>query len=136
MKIPYWKIIAIPLLLIFSGAASNQAVLVANWGKFPVMVNHRVEQKLKARNAVPDFSIFRTAVPQNKKADTDLMIDDIHCVMTPQSRLKVLADWINLQTDIMSPGDLLIMLGEFLWQFALIAWIVLVIKKFNDGVVA
>ena len=45
----YGWVIAVPIALILLGTASNQAVLVANWGKFPVMVNDRVQAKMIAR---------------------------------------------------------------------------------------
>lgn len=38
-KIPYWYLIAIPLLSIGLGTVSNQVVLWDNFDKFPVMYN-------------------------------------------------------------------------------------------------
>jgi len=38
-RFPYWYLLVIPVLLICLGITSNQAVLVANHGKFPVMMN-------------------------------------------------------------------------------------------------
>ena len=39
LKIPYWYLIAIPLLSIGLGTVSNQVVLWDNFDKFPVMYN-------------------------------------------------------------------------------------------------
>lgn len=59
-------------------------------------------------------------------------IDQVHSVMGPNSRLKALADIFNLGIGIFSIGDFLILLGGWLWTFAPIAWVVLLIKKCNE----
>lgn len=101
-------VLALPLLIGFTGAAMNQAVIAANHDKFPVMVN--------ARN-----------LAAHGGADQDGLMDDVHCVMTPSTHLNFLADWIDLRDAIYSPGDLLLELGGWLWQFAPIAWFTLII---------
>lgn len=138
MKIPYWPIIGIPLLLMFFGAASNQAVLVANWGKFPVMGNDRIILKMKTADAQEkeweeqkQFAVLKTAVSKKLVISGDQFLDDVHSIMGPNSRLKFLADYIDLKSSLYSPGDLLVMLGQFLWPFAIPAWVALVIKDHN-----
>lgn len=100
-------ILALPLLLIGFGAGLNQIVLAANHDTFPVMVNHRKEVHFQ-----PD---------QWGQID-----DNDHCVMTGETHLNWLADYIDLQEAIYSPGDLVLMLGEWLWSFAPIVWLTLV----------
>lgn len=142
MKIPYCRLLAIPLLLVFSGACSNQLVLVANWGKFPVMVNEQKAQTIQKENCdaqdildAPDgnFSIFDTSV-EKPAAEKDAacpptqFIDEEHSIMGKNSHLKFLADYISLGHAIYSPGDFLIILGEWLFSYTWIIWGTLVFK--------
>lgn len=108
LKLTRLWVLAIPLAIGFVGAASNQAVIVANHDRFPVMVNHRA---LDARGG----------------ADADGQIDQVHCVMTHDTHLNFLADWIDQQDAIYSPGDMLLMLGGFLWDYAPAAWFILIL---------
>jgi hypothetical protein len=137
---PYWKILAVPLLLFFLGAASNQAVLVANHGKFPVMLNEYREALVHKHQSAADsdeekkltknkrsFSVLDTQAPSDGQ-----FIDDVHTIMGPNSRLKILADIFDMHDGIYSIGDFLIILGMFLWQYAPITWCVLVVRKFNE----
>ena len=49
-KIPYWYLIAIPLLSIGLGTMSNQVVLWDNFDKFPVMYNaEKVHQSVSGK---------------------------------------------------------------------------------------
>lgn len=98
-------LLAIPLALNFTGSAMNQMVLAANGGKFPVMIN--------------EYSAGKYA--------KDNFLDDIHCVMTSETHLNWLADFINMHTAIYSPGDMLIELGELL-PYAAVAWAALIIN--------
>ena len=59
-------------------------------------------------------------------------MDDVHSVMGHNSRLKFLADYINLQTAIYSPGDGLIELGEWAWGFAPMLWIFLAARRLYE----
>lgn len=102
----YLWIVALPYALILLGAASNQLVLIANGGKFPVMVNEY-------------------ALPDNPKG----MFDAEHCVMTGSTRLNALADIFHFGTEVDSIGDLTIDLGGFLQPLTVGAWFVLVSKK-------
>ncbi len=49
------------------------------------------------------------------------MLDDVHCVMTPQTHLNFLADVIDVGS-IESVGDLLIDLGSWSWPYAPFVW--------------
>lgn len=131
IKIPYWQIIAIPFLLIAAGTSSNQAVLIANHGKFPVMVNP-VQQKEFQQKEQEDIQIgpFRVEMPKSPAVtDSEYLGDDVHTVMGNNSRLKILADIINTHDGVMSVGDVFIMAGTWLWGFAPIVWLTLVLKK-------
>lgn len=108
-------IVTVPILISFLGAASNQAVLIANHDRFPVMVNHR---------AVAAHSDSDT---DESGPDADGMLDDVHCLMTAQTRLNWLADIFDFKTAIMSPGDLLLDLGSYLMDYAPFAWVLLMI---------
>ena len=110
-------ILALPLLLIFVGAASNQAVLWANHDKFPVRLN-------AFKIAVIQYRIDNTDLPPVIKAgiETDSMMDPVHCVMSDKTHLNLLADWIDLKDAIYSPGDLLLMLGDWLFDYAPLVW--------------
>jgi hypothetical protein len=141
-RLPYWYILAVPALLFVSGVASNQAVLVANWGKFPAMLNQteiahmRQNQADEASDAQISAYVRHPVKMTNttldlKKAtfDADGMIDDVHCIMSHSNHLKFLADWINLGSAIASPGDLLLLTGAWLWGFAPLIWGTLAVRK-------
>ena len=100
-------LLAFPYLSFGMGVGLNQAVLVANGGKFPVMVNKRAEK----------YFGF----------ESDGMSDNVHCVMTSKTKLNFLADWINMHTVIYSPGDLLIMLGDLLTGSTKAVWAALIL---------
>lgn len=105
-----WILLA-PLAIIGLGTASNQAVLIANHDKFPVMVNE-----------------YRRS--QAELTGTDLMMDKIHCVMTDKTHLNVLADVFDFQSEgICSVGDIGIYLGYWLWVFAPYVWGFEVIRR-------
>lgn len=101
-------ILLLPLFVGFVGAASNQLVLAANHDKFPVMLSPRKVDQWKP--------------------DEQGMIDDVHCVMTKDTRLNFLADWIDLKAETDSPGDLLLDLGGYLEIFAPVIWALLMIS--------
>lgn len=104
-------LLAAPFVCAYSGAAMNQAVLIANGGKFPVMLNERVVET----------EVFG-------KVDKGGYMDSIHCRMTRKTRLNWLADYINLKAVILSPGDILIYIGEYLSQFSTLVWMTLMIS--------
>lgn len=100
-------LLAISPVVTFTGAAMNQVVLVANDGKFPVMISDRGAKEFGFKE--------------------DGMSDMWHTRMTKDTHFNWLADYINLQTVILSPGDLLISLGESL-SFLTIVWMTLIIS--------
>lgn len=94
-------LVALPYLILFVGGTANQIVLHVNGGKFPVQIN---------------------PTQQVGKVDVNGMLDAVHCVMTSQTRLNWLGDWIDLVKEVDSPGDLLIDLGLFLQYPAFLLW--------------
>ncbi len=104
-------ILVFPSALFYTGAAMNQVVLVANGGKFPVMVNDR------------HAKIFDLT--------EDDFMDDIHCRMTGETHLNWLADLLTFGHTIVSLGDLLIDAGRATASSAFVAWATLLI---NDKV--
>jgi hypothetical protein len=104
-------LLALPIAVENVGSAMNQAVVVANGGKFPVMENSR--------------DLDRQFVP-----DVNGLTDGTHCVMTGDTKLNFLADYIRFNgrfgPEIYSPGDILIDLGALLGGYSFFAWAVIV----------
>lgn len=133
-------ILAIPLALNFTGALSNQLVIAANHDTFPVMVNARLLKKLEERSQKPDIfqslgSLIGLDIKPQEQEPFDGMLDDVHCVMTDSTHLNFLADWIDLKDAIYSPGDMLLMLGDYLSAFAFPAWFALVLMDYRRAAV-
>lgn len=117
-RIPYWYLIVIPVLLIVLGAASNQLVLIANGGRFPVLLN------------AAQIGFFMQ--DSGKVVDGISYLDEVHTVMRPEDHLRVLADIINLgRAGVMSIGDLFIELGQFFWNFTPFMWLALAVRKLS-----
>ena len=129
-KTALW-IVALPLLCWTLGLASNQAVLVANHDRFPVMWNdYKVSQYAQEINKVAEGDD-----PEAAKAKFDLValvehgyLDDTHIVMTEDTHLNFLADWIDLRNTY-SPGDVLLIAGEFGMTYSPIIWCVVIIGR-------
>jgi hypothetical protein len=129
-RFPYWYLLLIPALLFGLGVASNQAVLVANHGKFPVMMNASwMDMKCSTRGMDPDEI---AAAPSEWCGKGGEMIDRTHSVMGPNSHLKVLADIFPLG-NIYSIGDGLLYLGGWLLEYTPIMWLALVLRKLYVG---
>lgn len=95
-------IILLPIVIGYAGNLSNQAVLLANGGKFPVSIN---------------------AKRQNGWADDNGYLDKVHVVMTSHTHLNALADILDYKSQgIMSVGDVLLDLSEWLFAFAPFVW--------------
>jgi hypothetical protein len=108
-------LILLPYALYVLGAASNQLVIVANHGKFPVMENPAwVSHDLAAGNLTEDG-----------------MTDDVHCIMTPETHLNFLADVFDFRDKIESIGDLLIDSGSLIhdYSFFILAGLILFKKE-------
>jgi len=110
-----WVLLA-PYAFIGAGFVSNQAVLIANHDRFPVMAN---PVKLD------DF--LGGAAPKQG------MIDEVHCVMTDQTHLNFLADVFDLHDATYSIGDFMLMVGEWAGTFTPMVFLALVFKKCWDA---
>lgn len=98
-------VLLFPFVVDYTGAALNQIVMIANNGRMPVLLS---PTELNSWLASPDNTILENG-----------MMDMRHSVMTRSSRLKFLADIIDLkQSGIWSVGDLLIAVGENMEQAA------------------
>jgi len=120
-------IVAVPLLTFLLGAAMNQAVLVANHDRFPVMWNTYKAAKYemdieKAVETADDPEAAAQAAFDLEALVKAGYLDDTHCLMTPQTHLNALADWIDLRSATYSPGDLLLNLGESGLDYAPLVW--------------
>lgn len=119
-------ILIAPTVLWITGASMNQAVLIANGGKFPVIVND------KLANETQTEGLFGGKVDNPFHVDEDgYMDDELHCRMTAETHLNWLADYINLRTGIYSPGDMLLELSEFLAAYSLLVWVTLALKDYS-----
>jgi hypothetical protein len=120
-----WLLLA-PYAVWGLGLASNQAVLIANHDKFPVMLNAR---KLNKILSMGEESELEAILGIKAKAplpapDTDGMIDDVHCVMTTKTHLNALADVFDIGS-IYSIGDFMLGAGDASQPYCLFAWILL-----------
>jgi hypothetical protein len=110
-------LLAIPTLLTVIGAASNQAVLIANHDTFPVLVNDAKATLILTHQAGKPDTDFRFRPTPAQEVDNVVMLDEVHCLMTPQTHLNALADVFDLGS-IYSIGDFSLILGDWLWAFA------------------
>lgn len=94
----FLALVLLPYALTFTGAALNQLVVVANNGKFPVLENPAWIAKDKSEGSLSD----------------DGMTDNIHCLMTKDTHLNLLADLFNFGEGIYSIGDLMMDAGSAL----------------------
>jgi hypothetical protein len=110
-------ILLLPYALGYLGAASNQLVLVANHGCFPVMMNGAWTD-----HTHPDPS-------------TGMLADDsVHCEMTSQTHLNFLADVFNFHAGILSIGDLLLDAGDAMLPYTWGIWLGLILtRRERDG---
>lgn len=125
-RFPYWYLLAIPALIFGLGVLSNQAVLIANHGKFPVMMNPSW-MAIKCAPIAPDDDDY-DLVPAISCRKGGEMIDRTHSVMGPNSHLKALSDIFPLGS-IYSIGDAGIYLGSWLWDFMPLMWVGLALRK-------
>ena len=121
-------ILAIPVLLVGLGAASNQVVLQANNDRFPVLINETKVREFNSEKVELGPMSITVVKPANVDSDGVVMIDDIHCVMTSKTHLNFLADVFDLG-NIYSIGDFLLMLGEWLMAFAPFVFVFDVVRK-------
>lgn len=106
LKIPYWPLLLGPTLALATGFILNVAVVGANHSQMPVL--------LAANDSLAEGDIK-------------------HCVMTANTHLKFLADWIYVGFGIASPGDLFIFLYQATFIPSLVTWAAFIIKDKSEG---
>lgn len=94
-----WPLLVVPQIIFWLGAFLNQLAMAVNGGVMPVLWNSMNKWE-------PDSG---------------------HVVMTHATHLKFLCDWINLHTDILSPGDLFLTVGDLLITPAFWIWLAYVV---------
>jgi hypothetical protein len=125
------SILLLPYGIFGLGVLSNQAVLIANHDKFPVMLNARKLDKILNQDELAGLEAIlgiKPKAPIAKIADPDGMIDDTHCQMTSKTHLNALADVFDLGS-IYSIGDFTLYLGEWLMTWTPFVWGYAVIRK-------
>ena len=123
-KTALWIVLA-PVAIFGLGLASNQAVLVANHDKFPVMWNSykaaSLSLAIEKATKSDDEDVAEQAGFDLEALVVDGYLDDTHVLMTSKTRLNFLADWIDLKSATYSIGDFLIDAGE--WGMNYCPWI-------------
>jgi hypothetical protein len=123
-------IVAIPLLSIYLGAGLNQIVLYKNNDTFPVVMN-------EAKVNLYHYELQAKAEAGDEEAQAGLALlehgylDDTHVIATKDSKLVLLADWIDTSSGIYSIGDVLIVVGEKALGYAPVVWTVVVVGKLS-----
>ena len=119
-------VVLAPFAVMGLGAACNQAVLVANNDTFPVRINpvklyDWSNKGAKIKIIAPIPGVYPNGIA--------FVNDNMHIVMTPYTKLNWLADNFDFHTRILSVGDFLIMLGEYLNGFACWVWAGALLRK-------
>lgn len=110
-------IVLLPYVVFGVGAASNQAVLIANHSKFPVRVQD-------SWFIAYDRPVIVEGAP----------IDAVHSRMSDTDSLTFLADIFVFGPHIMSIGDMLMDAGAWATQYAaLVALCLFLFKKIDTG---
>jgi hypothetical protein len=133
-KTALWILLA-PTAIFGLGLASNQAVLVANHDKFPVMWNSYKAASLSLAIEKATQSDDEDVAEQ---ANFDLIalheygyLDDTHVLMNSKTHLNFLADWIDLKSATYSIGDFLIDAGEWGFTYCPFLWFGVAVSRLN-----
>jgi len=118
-------LLLLPYILIYTGAASNQLVLIANGDKFPVMVNAYNIARFEAQEKQREI----TAADEDFIPLPNDMLDSVHCIMTHQTHLNFLADVFDLKDGTYSIGDFGIIAGEQGADIIPFVWLGLIIYR-------
>ena len=102
--------------MIVTGDVLNHLVLISNGDRFPVLINERQLRNENEGRKNVDF-------------EKDGMIDNEHFPMTKDTHLNFLGDIIDIGSETLSIGDLLIEGGEWIWELAPYLWGSLLVLK-------
>lgn len=106
-----WPLLAVPQVLFYLGALLNQIAVAANKGLMPVLMSGC------------------TVGPLGKVMNGVRVLDEMHSCMEPSSKFKILCDWINLHSSVLSIGDVLLYLGDLLIAPAFWMWLAYVLYR-------
>lgn len=131
LNIPYWYLLAVPVLLFALGAASNQLCLVANHGTFPVQANKiMIAEKCIDPEDAKDLPAKYQGVPCQTDGKGGQYLDKRgHVIMSKDTHLNLLGDIFGLGDGIYSIGDFMIGLGQVGLSYTPIAWLALVLRR-------
>lgn len=135
-------VLLLPIATYGVGAASNQLVIIANDGKFPVQMNPMSRALHSAKVATEVAAIMNAVDADDQDSINDAeakvfvirtaekagMLDDIHCIMTPATHLNLLADIFDIG-GIYSVGDGLLSIAEQSYEYCAMLWIFLLCAK-------
>jgi len=126
------SILLLPYGIFGLGVLSNQAVLIANHDKFPVMLNAKKLAEIRGVSEIEKLLGIKVKETPTPAVDPDGMIDSVHCIMSSKTHLNALADVFDLGS-IYSIGDFTLYLGEWLMTWTPFVWGYAVIKKAYDN---
>ena len=137
-KTALW-ILAVPVLFLALGIASNQAVLVANHDRFPVMWNSykaasyelSIEKEAADAEDSGDEAAQIQAAFDLEALTTQGYLGDTHVLMTSKTHLNFLADWIDLKSVTYSLGDLAIDAGDWGLKYCPFLWFGIAVGRLN-----
>ena len=133
IRVTYLLVLLLPGTLFYFGVACNQLVLVMNHDRFPVMWNSYKANKLALEISKATQSDKPDVAEQAQFDEIALeeygYLDDTHVLMSKQTKLNWLADWIDLHAITLSPGDVLVFSSEYLSGFAPFLWGCLLCRK-------
>ena len=104
-------LLGLPQALTYLGALLNQIAVNANQGLMPVYMS---------ACTVGDSGTVMHGVR---------VLDEMHSCMSPSTNLAILCDWINLHAAVLSPGDVLLSLGDLTVGPAFWAWMAYVLYR-------
>src|SRR5438309_9686373 len=112
LRVTMLWVLLLPYVLYWTGAAFNGIAIISNGDCMPVHIN-KAKQHAWGQDLLPDG-----------------MLDiDMHCKMVPETHFKLFSDIIDFHTRIVSIGDLLIELSNWLMGFTPLVWGTLVAFK-------
>lgn len=106
-----WPLLLVPQAIYYFGALLNQIAVNANNGLMPVWYG-------------------ACSVGTSGKVMAGVrVLDDMHSCLTSATHYKILCDWINLHASVLSPGDVLLALGDLVTVPAFWMWIAYVLYR-------
>ncbi len=141
-KTALW-VLLLPIASFGIGVASNQLVIVANNGKFPVRYTETRKAEWYARQELAIAKIAHEVDTSDEESVADAqaniyvlqtaekegMIDSVHCIMTDKTHLNLLGDIFDFDVAIFSIGDGLLYAGLLSFEYCALLWLFLLCSK-------